>query len=153
MAHDDLERRVDGALRALPTPRAPGSLLPRVMAAVAARPALPWYRRGWAQWPRQWQIASVLVFVSTAAGLVLLWPHVSPVVATYHFDLDALIPSWMRSTAVGAGQTAEACRVVWRLLVQPVIGYIVAFVITMFFACVTFGTALDRVALGGPSEL
>ena len=47
----DLERLVDRELKRLPQPRAPRSLLPRVMAAVAEPRPLKWYSRPWLAWP------------------------------------------------------------------------------------------------------
>ena len=43
----DLETLVDCKLKALPTPRAPHTLLPRVLAAVQEWTLRPWYTRAW----------------------------------------------------------------------------------------------------------
>lgn len=153
MQQDDLERLIDRELRALPAPRAPRSLLPRVMAAVAARHVMPWYRRGWANWPPLWQVASLVAVVALSAGVVVSWPYLSTVAATLRPDVGAFVPSQVRALTGAVAEGLDATRVLWRVLVEPVIGYVVAFVLTMFLACVAFGTALDRVALGGPSEL
>ena len=56
----ELERLVDRALGQLPAPRAPRTLLPRVMAAVPT-PARPWHARPWLMWPAGWQIISLVV--------------------------------------------------------------------------------------------
>ena len=57
----DLERLIDRELRSLPAPRAPRTLLPRVMAAANEAANRPWYSRTWLQWPVGWQLASALV--------------------------------------------------------------------------------------------
>ena len=62
----DLEPRVDRELRRLPAPRAPHTLLPRVMAAAEAWAERPWYTRAWVTWPLAWQVVSVAALV--AAG-------------------------------------------------------------------------------------
>jgi hypothetical protein len=57
---------MDGALRALPPRRAPAALAPRVLAVLAARRRVPWYRRAWSEWPAALQAA----FFVFATGLV-----------------------------------------------------------------------------------
>ena len=59
MSFDDLERRVHDELRRLPAPLAPGTLLPRVLAAVDAWARRPWYARAWFTWPIGLRVASV----------------------------------------------------------------------------------------------
>ena len=51
MGPADFEHRLTRELQMLPTPRAPGTLLPRVMAAVQAWALRPWYQRAWFTWP------------------------------------------------------------------------------------------------------
>lgn len=63
----ELERLVDGALRALPPRRAPASLAPRVLQAIAARQRVPWYRQSWSQWPRALQ-AGFFIFAAALVG-------------------------------------------------------------------------------------
>ena len=59
MDPDELASLIDRELRDLPGPRAPRSLLPRVLEAVAEA-RRPWYARAWRTWPRAWQAASVV---------------------------------------------------------------------------------------------
>ena len=47
----ELEALVDRELKSLPPLAAPPSLAPRILAALAARAAVPWYRRAWQEWP------------------------------------------------------------------------------------------------------
>jgi hypothetical protein len=70
----DLEKLMDRELRSLPVPRAPGTLAPRVMAAITARAALPWHRRTWFEWPRGWQVASAALTVAFLTALMTLAP-------------------------------------------------------------------------------
>lgn len=70
----DLEKLLDRELRSLPTPRAPETLMPRVMAAIAARAALPWYQRTWFEWPRGWQVASAALTVAFLVALMTFAP-------------------------------------------------------------------------------
>lgn len=48
---DNLEQLIDRTLRELPLRRAPRTLETRVLAAIAARQALPWWKQSFAHWP------------------------------------------------------------------------------------------------------
>ena len=61
------------ALRALPEPRAPRTLAPRVMAAVHARIARP-APRTWFDWPLGWRVSSAVGAVSVVIAVILVWP-------------------------------------------------------------------------------
>lgn len=65
----ELERLVDEALRRLPPRRAPATLAPRVLAAIAARQHVPWYRQPWSQWPRALQTAFFVFAAALVGGL------------------------------------------------------------------------------------
>jgi len=66
----DLERLIDQSLRELPQPRAPRTLLPRVMAVVGHVAVEPWYLRAWFTWPRLWQAAFATALVLGVTGVV-----------------------------------------------------------------------------------
>jgi hypothetical protein len=120
----DLERFVHGELAALMRPRAPRSLLPRVMAA-----ARPWYAREWMTWPRHWQAASVVAFVSLVAGLVAL-PSALPDLGTF----------------------AAFGRIFWRLLLEPVVVYMFALGVSVCLMLAVTWALLTRVTMGGLSR-
>jgi hypothetical protein len=66
---DPLERRVHQLLKALPEVTAPATLVPRVMASVAARFSLPWYRQSWQTWPFLLQVVTLVVVVASFGAL------------------------------------------------------------------------------------
>jgi hypothetical protein len=74
--NDPLATWADQTLKRLPNRRAPATLMPRVLAALARQRALPWYQQPWFRWPRHLQ---ALAFVLGAALLAsLAWfviPH------------------------------------------------------------------------------
>jgi len=72
--HDEqkLERLIHHTLRALPDRKAPRSLESRVLAGIAARQALPWWRQSFAHWPLAVRGAFFVLAGGLAAGLVLL---------------------------------------------------------------------------------
>jgi hypothetical protein len=124
MSFDDLERRVHDELRRLPAPLAPGTLLPRVLAAVDAWARRPWYARAWFTWPIGLRVASVAALVAAAYGMWNLPPLPEPVLAT---------------TSAGS--------VIWRTLIEPLLGYVVGLVVLMCLACALFGAALNYLFL------
>jgi len=121
---DDLETSVDRALRQLPEPSAPQTLLPRVMAAVEAWSRRPWYMRAWFTWPIGWQAASF-------APVVLL--------AYFVWRLPPAPPAVMAATGAG--------RILWDVVVEPLLPYMLVVVLLMGLACVVFGLALNYVLL------
>jgi hypothetical protein len=67
---DPIDQHLHRVLRALPDQRAPVTLEARVMAALAERAALPWWRRSYAGWPFVVQIGFFLLSGLSAAGLI-----------------------------------------------------------------------------------
>lgn len=61
-----LAKRVDAELRALPLVRAPAALQARVLAELARRQALPWWRQSFRDWP----MAAQWAFAVLALGLM-----------------------------------------------------------------------------------
>lgn len=72
--HEDprLEQFIDRALRELPDRRAPRALEARVMAAIAARKATPWWRASFDRWP----VAVRVAFLLVAGGFAFWFTHV-----------------------------------------------------------------------------
>ena len=63
MNGDDPESLIHRRLSQLPPPRAPRTLVPRVMARVRKRRQSPWYAQPWIAWPRVWQVVSVTLLL------------------------------------------------------------------------------------------
>ena len=124
--NDELETLVDRELRRLPQPRAPHTLLPRVMAAVEVWAQRPWYTRAWFAWPVGWRVASL-------APLALL------AYALWSWCLPAAPPTVVAAT--------DASRVVWSALIEPLLPYILLVVLLMGVVCAAFGLALNYVLL------
>jgi hypothetical protein len=129
----DLERIVDRELRRLPAPRAPRSLAPRVMAAVAASRPAAWYARPWLMWPVWMQAVSVIALAGLAAGAWSLWNE-APVVAQR------------------ANQMAAVSRAFWNVLFGPIAIVVLALTIVVALACAAAWTAVSRVTFGGASS-
>jgi len=143
----DLERLVHGELKRLPTPQAPRTLLPRVLAATVQRRPSPWYARPWLTWPLASQAASV-----AAVGVV--------VTSVYLLALPALswqpggvgLPAGLTALLETLSQASALVRVSWRLLLEPVAFAVMVAAVTLSLGCAALWSVLERVALGGASE-
>ena len=142
----DLERLIDRELHSLPAPRAPRSLLPRVMAAAHAASERPWYSRAWLEWPVGWQFASALVLLAVVAGGSVVVPHVRDAVETIGFVAN--VRGDVASSARDVETATTAVRVLWRTLLAPVVPWAFALVTLMCAACAVFGTALNHLVFG-----
>jgi len=149
MSADDLQQLIDRELKRLPTPPAPGTLLPRVLAATVHRKPAPWYARPWMTWPRGWQIACVVVFAAIGAGLWMFGPTVQQVAGTIPSRLAGGAPGRIAAVAAIVEQGATLVRVFWQVLLEPVAFYLLILAVSLSLACAAVWTALERVALGG----
>jgi hypothetical protein len=143
----ELEALVDRELRQLPLPRAPRTLLPRVMAAVQQWTQRPWYQRAWFTWPWLGQAAALTALTALLAAAFLVLPGTVAGIA------DAIAPHTARiatHTAVltrSIGIVTTAGQVFWRTLLEPIVPYAFAVAALMFVACLAFGTALNHLVL------
>jgi len=159
---DDVVHR---ALRALPPPRAPHTLLPRIMAAVADRqtadlrqgsigqvPAAGQAPRTWFAWPLVWQAGSFAALLLLSAGIAWIWPAAWNVVSSssalaWHFAAPRIL-----NIVADASAVVTFGSIVWDVFFQPVVTYLMVWIVLMSIACTAFGAALGRVALGGASQ-
>jgi hypothetical protein len=139
----ELERHVDRVLADLPPLGAPGSLLPRVLAAVQAWSERPWYQRAWLTWPVGLQAASVglllLLILGGAVALPLAQAQAVRVLALFTIDVPTIGPSFRA--------TATALVLVWRALIQPLLPFALVVAFTAGIASAFVVTALHHVLL------
>ena len=144
----DLERVVDKALKALPPPRAPYTLLPAVMLAVRAAALRPWYARPWFSWPRTWQAVSAAALLALLAG----GSFAAPVLQPYFMPLAAGVGALLQPAGEVVADVETFISVVEilrRTVAQSVIGLGLALFLMMLVTSVALGAAIGRVALGG----
>jgi hypothetical protein len=142
----DLERLVDRDLKRLPLPRAPRTLLPRVLAAVQEIEQRPWYTRAWFTWPVGWQLASAALLMATIAGLALLLPTLQAAASALSFV--AGVRGDVADTTRDVETATTAVRVLWNTLLAPVVPYAFGLVLLMCTACAIFGAALNHLVFG-----
>ena len=145
----DLERLVDAELKRLPAPRAPRTLLPRVLAAVEAQQQHAKPARGWALWPRAWQFAGGVAMAAVLIGIWKLAAFARPLVSEL---LPAVGMGRAAALTRGADDAVTVVRVLWEVLLQPVATYVSILAISLALACALFWTAVERLAPGGASQ-
>lgn len=152
MSPFELDRHVHRDLRRLPSPQAPDTLLPRVLAARAKLDARPWYARAWVSWPLAWRVAS-------SASAALMLAAVSLTASVYAADVGGWFAELSATAWRGIGHQVPAIRAgaitvgaLWGGLVQPIAGYLAALALVMWAACAAFGVALTRIAGGEVSR-
>lgn len=147
MSRAEDQRRVGRALAQLPMPKAPPTLLPRVMAAVQAWALKPWYQRAWFTWPLGWQLAAVASLAVAAGAAWWLLPGVDFAGTV----ITAVSSTPSRAVSPDTASAFEAVRLAFgvvRQALQPV--FLIAFVIVVVMAsmCIGAAMALNRVVFG-----
>jgi predicted anti-sigma-YlaC factor YlaD len=141
-----LEEMLTLKLRSLPDHAAPDTLMPRVMAAIAARQNAPWYRQDWTKWPH-WAQALLLVLTIGFAAISYLagakiWDAVSEPtwLNRIPLPLEALHSSlsFLAPLANGLSLAFKA------LITQPVFMAFFCIIGFMYFACIGLGSACFR---------
>lgn len=148
----DLERHVASELRRLPYPSAPATLLPRVLAAVQAWAARPWYERAWLTWPVGWQVASVVLFAVAAVAAAAFGPSLSGLTDAFAAGITTRLGRRIPDLGSRLEIISLAVPVLWRALVYRVL--LAAFVIVglMSLACIAVAAMLNRAVFGRMSE-
>jgi len=150
MAWSELERQTDRALKALPSPEAPATLVPNVMRAVAAasQKRAPWYSQGWLAWPRAAQLASLafaaLVAIAFWREGPVAWTWIAKTWSTVH------APEWMSTTLSLGNRVLSLSRLPWHFF-QNVLWYFALLALVASLATVASWQAFTRLISEGAS--
>jgi hypothetical protein len=142
---DDLLAR---KLAALPSPRAPQTLLPRVMAAAEQWSRRPWYTRAWLTWPIGLQFVSLAVLALLLVGGAVVIPIIRLELADAARRVAAGQLMEILEPVLRAGATLNACIVLWRALIEPLAAYAFVLAALSCLVCAAFATALSRAPFG-----
>jgi predicted lysophospholipase L1 biosynthesis ABC-type transport system permease subunit len=143
-----LEVEIDRELKRLPELVAPQKLAHRVMAAIAQRRALPWYRQPWQVWPAPLRIGALVFLLGSFGGLCFAsWELTRAAGFTAAMQEVGQLFSWV--TAIWSALNALALAAV--LIVKHLgTGFMAAIAAAMAFGyaiCLGLGTAVVRLAL------
>jgi hypothetical protein len=132
----DLDGLLDRELKGLPRPRAPHTLLPRVLAAARAQPSPSVPPTGWFTWSWARRVASLaaIVVLLALAGAVVAAP-----------------PAPVSKAAETAAAAATLIRVFSDVLLQPLAVYFFGLGVLFALACAVAWAAMEA-ALGGASH-
>jgi hypothetical protein len=137
---------VHRALKALPAPTAPRTLLPRVMAEVALRQRRQGVRP-WFNWPAEWRwmSAAALVLLVTAASLV--GPGLEALAGAAFTNATGAVEDRVVAAVPGSAAAAHLASVVWQMILQPALSFVLMWMVVMCAACAAIGAAFSA-ALG-----
>lgn len=141
-------RQIDRALKALPDLQAPATLTPRVMALLARRETLPWYRRSWEFWPPALRFVSLALMIGGFGGLCFAAWQVTQV-AGYSTVMEEVGQrfAWLALAWKTLLVLASAVAVVAKQLGTPFIAACCLAVGIGYAICVGLGTVCVRLAL------
>lgn len=150
----DPDTLIDAALRELPAPRAPHTLLPRVMRAVAVCTRRPWYQRAWLTWPLGWQLVSGGAVAAVCAAMLFV-PELLQAVASLPPDRAAGTAGTVQQVLRAAREIAaasDALRIVYRLIVLPGVLYAGVVLALTGAACAASMATLSMLTFGRTSQ-
>ena len=146
MKPSDLETLIQRKLAELPAPKAPGTLLPRIMAEVGRTRRSPRRERAWSG--GIWQRPAFRLFACAALILVGVfavdWSSGGRVGSTWGQFLTTA-----EEAAIGAGAMVREARVLWRVFLEPIAAYLVLWVSAMWVFLALLWEALRSVLWEG----
>ena len=140
-----LEALVDEELRQLPPVAAPTTLAPRILAAIQARAAQPWWRRSWWNWPPTAQAAFLLLALAIvsllAGGSWWLGEDLNAYSQQAAQKLSLLSAFWQSLQAL-----ATAVVLLWQKTAQALLVYALVASLVLYLVCLGLGTVFVRFA-------
>lgn len=149
MTPDELERLVDRALAELPSPRAPRSLRPRVLAAIEPVPIVG---RPWFTWPWAAQVGSVVAALAVAVVVAWYWPLLVGAITARLPETLRVALGLVDSAAVTGSALGRVVEVTWGGVVMPLAKVVLVLTLMICTACAVCVAALGRLAPGGVSQ-
>lgn len=139
---EELEKLIHQTLRSLPERRAPRTLESRVLAAIAARQTLPWWRQSFTSWPMAARGAFLVITAILAATLLAWFFRTSGQVQSASLLAGPL--AMLAKVQAVAGGIGEFGAIVWRSIPSLWLYGGLAFVVTMYAAFFGLGAAAYR---------
>jgi len=142
---EQLEQIIHETLRSVPAHRAPHSLEARVLAAIEARAARPWWRQSFAQWPMAARVAFVIASAGVAKLVLMatVWVMAGFDGAQYASAFSTQF-AWIDTASAIMQGIADFCGTVYRGIPPLWLYGGLAFVATMYAALFGLGAAAYR---------
>lgn len=139
----ELEKFIHKQLQKLPQREAPDQIVSNVMARIAARRSLPWWRQPFTEWPLGSQIVLMAVLIALCTGVVLALGNSLQQASLTALYERALSLSWIGEVATTIGNAflmaLRGIALQWLLAGAAV-------VMIMYGVCIAGGLALYRIA-------
>lgn len=143
---DDPRDSLHRALKALPAPKAPPTLLPRVMAEAARRQRreriVPWFN-----WPAEWKWMSAAAVALLVAAASLVGPGLEALAGAAFANATGALEDRIVTAAPGTAAAAHLASIAWEMVLQPALGFVLMWMVVMCAACAAIGAAFSA-ALG-----
>ena len=139
---NDLEKFIHARLRQLPDREAPEALVNNVLAALARRKALPWWRQSFSYWPKKVQGLLFAVLASVFLAAVYGASHAADKVPVPDVAEQISSYAWVWRTIRSIGETLVLS--VSSLPMQWLLAIGCLFML-LYGACIAAGFALFRV--------
>lgn len=144
-----LADRLHRKLRALPDLKAPRTLAPRVLAALAARQSLAWYRKSWTHWPVGMRLLFLVVSFGVLGGLVYAGSHLPQFLELAGGVGDSVVGSfaWFKPYVDGVTRLLGTLVLVGKAIPPQLLWWLGAMIGLAYALCVGLGTLGYRLAL------
>lgn len=137
----DLDFELDRQLHDLPAPKAPATLLPRILVATGRLDRSPWYARPWVAWPRELQVASAAMVMLVIAAIILDLPVLHWISPRLSSGLGAALDP-IRTLV---SQVSTLTRVFWHVWLEPLALYLIAVFVLVSLAVAAALSIVNRV--------
>lgn len=146
MKPSDLESLIQRKLAELPAPKAPGTLLPRIMAEVRQTRRSPWRQQSWPGLLRGRPAVRLAAWTALIlmGGLFVDWTSGGRVGSAWGVFLAAA-----EDAAIGGAEMARDAQILWRVFLEPVAAYLILWVSGMWVFLALLLEALKSVLWEG----
>ncbi len=147
--NNDLEKFIHAQLQKLPEREAPEALVTNVLAAIARRKKLPWWKQSFTFWPRHIQNLFFVVLASLFLAAIYLSGRAADNVTVPDVSAQLSSYAWIGRTVRTIGETLVVT--VTNLPLQYLVAFAIVFIV-LYGACVAAGFALFKVTSSARSS-
>jgi hypothetical protein len=147
--NNELEKFIHAQLQKLPEREAPEALVSNVLAAIAKRKKLPWWKQSFTFWPRHIQNMFYVALASVFVAAIYLSGRAADNVTVPDVSTQLSSFAWVGRTLRSIGETLFVT--VSNLPLQYFLAFAVVFMV-LYGACIAAGFALFKVTSSARSS-